>query len=191
MGKLEQQATVLVVDDEKDLANVYAEHLERQYTVRTAYSGNGALEAMSPDVDVVLLDRRMPDKTGSEVIELIRARGYNCRIVFITAVDPVPDVLSRGFDEYLTKPVSADELFNVMEAMLARDEYVRNIEEAIALVSKMGTLEAKMDIGELERSEEYAEVQRRFHDLREEIETPPVEGMYSDLAQEKLQVLFE
>lgn len=62
MGQLDRQATVLVVDDEKDLADVYAEHLKERYTVRTEYSGNEALEAMSPDVDVVLLDRRMPDK---------------------------------------------------------------------------------------------------------------------------------
>jgi DNA-binding response OmpR family regulator len=191
MGKLEQQATVLVVDDEKDLANVYAEHLERRYTVRTAYSGDGALDAMSPDVDVVLLDRRMPDKSGSEVTELIRTRGYNCRIVFITAVDPGPDILSREFDEYLTKPVIAEELFEIVEAMLARDEYVRNIEEAIALVSKMGTLEAKMDIDELEQSEKYMEMQRRFDELRKEVGKPPSQGMYSDLAQEKLQTLFE
>jgi DNA-binding response OmpR family regulator len=186
-----QGATVLVVDDERDVADLYAEYLAERHDVRSAYSGDEALEAMSPDVDIVLLDRRMPGKSGDEVVDLIRARGYNCRIVFITAVDPDIDTLTQEFDEYLVKPVFEDDLNDVVEAMLARNEYVETIEEAITLVSKMGTLEAKMDIDELERSEKYTEAQDRFHELRDEIGTPPDESMYSDLAREKLETLFE
>ena len=183
--------TVLVVDDEKEIADVYAEHLEERYTVRTAYSGDGAIESMSPDIDVVLLDRRMPDKSGGEVIDRIRERGYNCRVVFITAVEPDLDVLSLGFDEYLTKPVLARDLYDVVDAMLARNEYVATVREAISLASRIATLESKMDVEELEESDRYAEVQQRFHALREEMQTPPSEGIYSELTREKLEVLFE
>lgn len=191
MGKTDEQEVVLVVDDEKAVADVYAKHLSERYDVRTAYSGDGALETMSPAIDVVLLDRRMPDRSGSEVLDRIRSDGYDCRIVFITAIEPNLDILSLEFDEYLTKPVFADDLYDVVEAMLARNEYVETVQESIALVSKMATLEAKMDIDELEASEEYAAVQRRFQELREDVRSPPSEGIYTDLAQQKLQVLFE
>lgn len=191
MNRSERRPTVLVVDDETDVADVYAEHLLGTYAVRTAYSGSGALEAMSSDVDVVLLDRRMPDKSGDEVLALIRDRDYDCRVVFLTAVNPAPEVLSLDFDGYLTKPVSGDDLREIVATMLARREYVATLEEAVALASKMATLETKMDIEELKASEEYREVQDRFDELRGEIGAPPDEGLYSELARQKLATLFE
>lgn len=186
-----KQATILVVDDEEDLADIYTMYLNEVYTVQTAYSGDEALEAMNPDIDVVLLDRRMPGQSGSEVLRQIRNWGYDCPIVFITAVEPDIEILSMDFDEYLTKPISPNDLQEVVEAMLAREEHETIVRDAIVLVSKMVTLEAKMDIRDLEESEEYAEAQRRFNEVREKIEAPPNEGLYSELVQEKLQLLFE
>lgn len=191
MERSRGEATVLVVDDEEGVADIYAEHLTERYTVRTAYSGDGAIESMSPDIDVVLLDRRMPDRSGGEVIDRIRGRGYNCRVVFITAVEPDLDVLSLGFDEYLVKPVLARELYDVVDAMLARNEYVATVREAISLASRIATLESKMDVEELEESDRYTDAQERFHELREDVETPPSEGIYSELTREKLELLFE
>lgn len=185
------RATVLVVDDRKEVTDLYAERLAGTYTVKTANSGNEAVEMMGADVDVVLLDRRMPNRSGDEILSELRERGSNCRIVFVTAVEPDLDVLSMDFDDYLTKPVSAEELHDVIETMLARNEYIQEVQEVVTLASKMSTLETKLDIADLEASEEYAELQSRFQELRQEITNPPDEVLYSDLAHEKLQVLFE
>ncbi|ESS07881.1 MAG: response regulator containing CheY-like receiver, AAA-type ATPase, and DNA-binding domain protein [uncultured archaeon A07HN63] len=51
--------TVLVVDDESDVADLYAYRLEDAFSVRTAYSGEEAIETVDETVDVILLDRRM------------------------------------------------------------------------------------------------------------------------------------
>jgi len=185
------QPTVFVVDDEDEVADTYSKSLKGSYAVRTAYSGEEAIESMSPDVDVVLLDRRMPEISGDKVLEKIRNTGYDCRIVLITAIEPELEILSLDFDEYLTKPVGPDDLHEVVEAMLARTEYVTTVREAIALASKMATLESKMDIEELEASEEYRRIQRRFRELREEVNSPPDDSLYTDLAEEKIRTLFE
>ena len=98
-------ATVLVVDDEEEVADVYALRLRNEYDTRVAYGGEDALETIDVDVDVVLLDRRMPDIPGDEVLEQIREKGYDCRIIMLTAVDPGLDIVEMPFDEYLCKPV--------------------------------------------------------------------------------------
>jgi len=54
-------ASVLVVDDERDVADVYALRLSDEFETRTAYSGGAALTPLDDDVDVVLLDRHMPE----------------------------------------------------------------------------------------------------------------------------------
>ncbi len=56
--------SVLIAEDEPDLANLYTSRLEERYDVRTAYDGTEALEAIDGDIDVVLLDRRMPGLSG-------------------------------------------------------------------------------------------------------------------------------
>lgn len=72
-----EPATVLVVDDEPDVADAYAAQLDDQYIVSTAYGGDEALERIDVSVDIVLLDRRMPSTSGDEVLERIRNRDLN------------------------------------------------------------------------------------------------------------------
>ena len=72
------QPTILVVDDERQLADLYATWVGDDYAVRTAYDGQSALEQADEAVDVVLLDRHMPDLTGDEVLGRIRDRGLDC-----------------------------------------------------------------------------------------------------------------
>lgn len=191
MTKPDQQATVLVVDDRREVADLYAERLAGTYIVKAANSANEALEAMDSDVDVVLLDRRMPNRSGDKVLADIRSQGTNCRIVFVTAIKPDLEVLSMDFDDYLTKPVSTEDLHSIVESMLLRNEYIRNMEEFLTLASKMSTLETKMDIADLDASEEYAELQHRFQKLRKETKNPPGDILHSDLAHEKMEMLFE
>lgn len=184
------QGSVLIVDDEAETADLYAEYLN-EYEVRTVYSGTEAVAAYGPEIDVVLLDRRMPDLSGDEVLARIRERDHDSYVVFVTAVEPSVELVSMDFDEYLIKPISADELRDVVGSMFDRKEYDELLQEAFVLASKMTTLEAKMAIEDLEASEEYAAVQQRFQELQGKLQFPPREDIYSDLTTEKLQMLFE
>ncbi len=121
-------ATVLAVDDLRDYLDVYEHRLGDRYDVRTAAGGERALEAVSADVEVVLLDRDMPDVSGDEVLERIREAGYDCRVAMVTANDPDEDVVGLGYDAYVQKPVSGDELTGVVERLLSLSAYVDAVE---------------------------------------------------------------
>jgi DNA-binding response OmpR family regulator len=162
--------TVLIVEDEPDLADLYAAWLDEEYDVRTAYGGHEALELFDDDVDVVLLDRRMPDMPGDEVLEAIRADGGDCRVAMVTAVEPDFDIIAMGFDDYLVKPVAKDDLHRTVTNLLRRDEYEGGVQELFALTSKKALLEAEKSPAELETHEEYRELADRVDELRDSLD---------------------
>lgn len=118
MSPCEGGTTVLIVDDEKDVADVYQLHLQKEYEAQAAYGGAEALEMIDETVDVVLLDRRMPDFTGDEVFREIRERGLDCRVVMVSAVHSDAE-LSVPADDYVEKPVAGDSLSEIVESQLA------------------------------------------------------------------------
>lgn len=106
--------TVLFVDDEPELLEMYDLLCRTDYTVLTADSGEAALEQFGDHVDIAFFDRRMPRMSGGEVIETIRDAGYQTPLGVISAVEPDtgPEI---DADVYLTKPVSRDSLFETIE----------------------------------------------------------------------------
>lgn len=162
--------TVLVVDDETALADLYAVWLEDTYRVRTAYGGEEALGALDETVDVVLLDRKMPDITGDEVLARLRERGLDCRVALVTAVDPDFDILELGFDSYVTKPVERDDLHEAVETLLRRRTYSERVREYFTLVEKKATLETAKSDDELGASEEYATLVAEVEALGAEVD---------------------
>ncbi|QSG05737.1 HalX domain-containing protein [Halapricum desulfuricans] len=162
--------TVLVVDDEPDVADAYAAQLRDRYTVRTAYGGQQALEAVDETVDVVLLDRRMPEQSGDDVLESLRSKGVETRVAMVTAVDPDFDVIEMPFDDYLTKPVSRTELFDTVERLLTCAKYDEQFQEFYSLTSKLATLQANKSQSELENSEEFAELTERRENVRKQLD---------------------
>lgn len=186
------EPVVLIVDDQEDLAETYAGALESDHEVITAHGGAAALEQLDPAVDVVLLDRRMPEVHGDEVLAEIRERDdTDCRVVMVTAVDPSPEVVSLDFDDYLVKPVSEETLREAVSGMLARNALEDNLLDALALASKMATLEAKMDPEVLEASDEYADLEARFNEYRELFaQIDPRDDLYAKLSATKMEALF-
>ena len=160
---------VLVVDDNRAIANTYTAFLSDEYDVRTAYNGKEALEELDETVDVVLLDRRMPEVSGDAVLEEIESRQLDCRVVMLTAVDPDFDIIDMGFDEYLVKPIEREELNEVVAEMLERATYDDDFRRFLALVSKKATLETEKSSAELEASEEYTQIKQRLADRREQV----------------------
>ncbi|WP_336325668.1 response regulator transcription factor [Halovenus sp. HT40] len=164
-----ETATVLVVDDEEEVADVYALRLRSDYDTRVAYGGEDALDTIDIDVDIVLLDRRMPDISGDEVLEQIRKKGYDCRVIMLTAVDPGLDIVEMPFDDYLCKPVEKEDLVAAIEQQLQIQRYDEQLSEYFEVTSKLALLESELPPQEREQSEELERLTDRADALREDL----------------------
>jgi DNA-binding response OmpR family regulator len=180
---------VLVVEDERDLADLYATWLGDDYRVRTAHNGREALDQLDEEVRVVLLDRRMPDLSGDAVLDAIRERHLDCRVAMVTAVEPDTDIVEMRFDDYLVKPVSKEDLDRTVSNLLVRDEYDAGVQRLFSLVSKKALLESEQERAALEGTEEYQRLLDDIEDLRDQLddklaqlaETEDLATVYQDL----------
>jgi len=164
-GAVPESGTVLVVDDEPHLVGMYAAMLEDIYTVRTATSGEEALRRLSEDIDVILLDRRMPGLSGDEVLETVREEGYDCRVAMVTSVDPGMDITEMEFDAYVVKPIRQQDLRDFVETLLLRAEYGRDTRELLSITSKLVALESRFDEEQLADDEDYQRLRERWERL--------------------------
>lgn len=165
-----EPATVLVVDDEPDVADAYAAQLDDQYIVSTAYGGDEALERIDVSVDIVLLDRRMPSTSGDEVLERIRNRDLNIRVAMVTAVDPDFDVIEMPFDDYIIKPVSRTELYETIDRLLNAASYEEQMRRYYALSAKHATLSANKPESELAENQQFQQLTEEMNSLRDELD---------------------
>ncbi|WP_238479797.1 response regulator [Natranaeroarchaeum sulfidigenes] len=163
-------ASILVVDDEERVADLYASHLADTYHVETAYSGSAALELIDDTFDVVLLDRRMPELTGDEVLDRIRSDGYEGKVVVVTATDPDFDILEMPFDEYVVKPVTGETIGKVVETQLLLDSYEMRLNEYFRIKSKLSALERTKSQFELEEDDRYEELTVLATSIRDDLE---------------------
>ncbi|MFT4882158.1 MAG: DNA-binding response OmpR family regulator [Natronomonas sp.] len=165
-----EPATVLVVDDERDVADAYAAQLDSEYVVTTAYGGQEALDQLDASVDVVLLDRRMPGLSGDEVLDAIRDRGLEVRVAMVTAVDPDFDIIEMPFDDYIIKPVSRDDLLETIERLRNCSTYETTLQEYYSLMAKRATLQSNKPQAELDGSETFETLKARIDELEGELD---------------------
>ena len=165
-----RRATILVVDDEPAVADVYAAQLRDRYAVETAYSGEAALSTLDAAVDVVLLDRRMPDLSGDEVLSAIREKRHDTRVAMVTAVDPDFDIIEMPFDDYVPKPVSKEALFQTIEQLLLYADYEEGLRECYSLTAKHAALESSKPQAVLDESEEFTELKAELAEVRAELD---------------------
>jgi DNA-binding response OmpR family regulator len=116
---------VLVVEDERLLADAIADGLRRQtMAVDVVYDGAAALERLAVnDYDVVVLDRDLPIVSGDEVCASLVDSGVATRILMLTAATAVTQRvagLGLGADDYLTKPFAFAELSARVQALARR-----------------------------------------------------------------------
>jgi DNA-binding response OmpR family regulator len=163
-------ATVLVVDDNEELAEAYAATLRKHYDTQIACGGQEALDVVDETVDVVLLDRRMPAVSGDEVLDRIRERGLDCRVIVVTAVDPDFDIVEMPFDEYLHKPVRGEKLMSAIDRQLDIAHNNDSAGEFVELSSKIAALEATKSLRELQNSEQVADLREQVNDLEASVE---------------------
>jgi DNA-binding response OmpR family regulator len=125
--------SVLLVEDEENLASLVQAYLEREgYSVVAVGSGAEALSALERQpVRLVVLDLTLPDMDGLQVCRQIRARS-SVPVVMLTARDDEVDRLAGldvGADDYIGKPFSPKELVARMRAVLRRAESHREQSE--------------------------------------------------------------
>lgn len=137
------EARVLVVEDERALAGMVGNYLDRAgYQVRMCHDGIAGLEAArqwSPDV--LVLDLGLPGVDGIEVCRRVRTFS-DCLVLMVTARDEETDTLiglSVGADDYLTKPFRIRELVARVGVLLRRPRHRPG--EVVTAVSRMGALE--------------------------------------------------
>lgn len=114
---------VLIVEDEPAIAESLSYALSRAgYTTTVAYTLARALPRV-PSEDLVLLDLMLPDGSGSQLVEHIRAGGLETAIVVLSSRDSEADrilALDSGADDYVTKPFSPREVVARIGAVLRR-----------------------------------------------------------------------
>ena len=127
--------TILVVDDEKPIADILQFNLIKEgYKVICAYDGDEALEKVEEEQpDLMLLDIMLPKRDGMEVCREVRKK-YDFPIIMLTAkgseIDKVLG-LEMGADDYVTKPFSTRELIARVKANMRRLQVVAPTAEEI------------------------------------------------------------
>ena len=116
---------LLVIEDEKRLAQNLAELLRRQgYTVDVSSDGvSGYDNAVTDIYDLILLDAMLPGMDGFTLLRRLRAGGHAVPVLMLTARSDVADRvqgLDCGADYYLTKPFEPDELLACIRSLLRR-----------------------------------------------------------------------
>jgi len=163
-----EQPTVLVVDDEEKLADMYTLWLRNEYDVRTVYDGEDVLAELD-GVDVVLLDRRMPGCSGDEVMERLERRDEDPAVVVVTAVDPDFDILELSFDDYVCKPIQADDLVAVIEQQLSAREHGDDLRRFLQLATKRRLLELEHGPGVLDDTSDLRALRDEIDELEHEL----------------------
>ena len=115
---------ILVVDDEKEIADLVAFYLESEtFEVVTCYSAETALQNVSEkEFDLAILDIMLPGTSGFEICRTIR-ESHNYPVIMLTAKDEEIDKirgLMLGADDYMTKPFRPLELVARVKAQLRR-----------------------------------------------------------------------
>jgi CheY-like chemotaxis protein len=166
----EAAKTILVVDDEADLAESYALRLEDHYETKIATSGGEALTKLGPDIDLVLLDRRMPGMAGDDVIKRIDDWELEFQVLLVSAIDPDTDLVDLPFDGYLTKSVSKDELLDAVERVFLKQRYEELIAEYNAAAETYDVLREAYSRSELAGNEAFAELENHMATLEAEFD---------------------
>lgn len=113
---------ILIIDDEPNIAWLFREIFGASYEVLSAETGREGLDAaMHYDVDLIMLDLRLPDANGLDILKDLIARGCLCPIVIMTAYGEVKTAvkaMKTGAHDYITKPFDTEELKLLVESAL-------------------------------------------------------------------------
>src|SRR5215212_2835381 len=148
---------ILVIEDDPTVGQFVKRGLEEQrWGVDLVANGeDGERRATSEAYDLVILDMRLPGKSGLEVLHGLRARGFERPVLVLTAQDALDakvQTLRAGADDYVTKPFAFEELLARVEALARRPRALAS------QLLRVGDLEIDQATREIRRAGEPIEV---------------------------------
>jgi DNA-binding response OmpR family regulator len=147
----------LVIEDDPTVGRFVQRGLEEQrWSVDLVANGEeGERLALAQPYDLVILDMRLPGKSGLHVLRSLRARGFETPVLVLTAQDAVDakvETLRAGADDYVTKPFAFEELLARVEALSRRPRSMQRPTLTVA------DLELNLDSREVTRAGEHIEL---------------------------------
>lgn len=129
---------ILIVDDEADLREILSFNLEAAgYETYAAASAEEALELLTPDTSLILLDVMLPGMSGFRLADHLRKQlKSTVPIIFLTAKSTENDLLtgfSTGGDDFITKPFSLQEVLARIKAVLKRTAVQHDVQDAVVI----------------------------------------------------------
>jgi len=121
---------ILIVEDETDLLEVLEHRLNKEgYETLGFLSTKNVKRAIAEEaIDLILMDRNLPDIEGSEFIAMLRDQGMQIPVIYLSAKDTpyqINEGFIRGADDYLSKPFEMQELFFRIQAVLRRSQVLQ------------------------------------------------------------------
>ena len=119
--------TILIVDDDKSILHTFTRILQKKdYKIVTAETGKEAIErAKNNKFDLALVDIRLPDMNGTELLSKTRSQLQNTIKIMITGFPSLEsgiEALDEGADAYLVKPVKPEDLLMLIREKLRSKE---------------------------------------------------------------------
>src|SRR5512139_404847 len=128
------QHKILVIDDEKLIRWTLEQHLVKEgYEVATADTAEKGLELIAKDEpDIILLDNRLPEMTGLEMLEKLKVRERGLMVIMITAyglVESAVKAMKLGAYDYISKPFNLEEITFVIRKALEAGSLRRQVKQ--------------------------------------------------------------
>lgn len=143
-----QTKRVLIIEDDEQLSELFQLWIKRLFSysvdIQIASTIQTAREVVddSPNLDVVVIDRKLPDGSGEEVLQVLQSDIDSLNIM-ITAVSPEPEIINLDIDDYLTKPISEENF--IKRVSLLQKLQVQNELEPYTRARKASLLEYHLD----------------------------------------------
>jgi FixJ family two-component response regulator len=141
------QGLVHLVDDDASFRTATERRLKHAgYEVATYASAQSLLDGLPSEniTGCILLDVRMPELSGLDLQMRLRELGLTLPVIFLTGYPDIPTTvqsIKAGADDFLTKPVTSDDLFRAIERACARHQTLRDLQKMLKAVrARIGTL---------------------------------------------------
>jgi len=128
---MDKKANILVVDDEYGVRQSFNMILKDQYGVLVAENGKEALDIFTKNsIDLILLDIRLPDINGLDLLEKIKGIDPNTEVVMVTAVKEITTAVKAiklGAYDYVVKPFIVEDIINIVNRVLEKHSLLKQV----------------------------------------------------------------
>jgi DNA-binding response OmpR family regulator len=128
---MQKDIEILIIEDEVDILELIEYHLSKEGYCITGFTSTDKVEQFLEEErpSLMIVDRNLPGKEGSEFVACLRKRGYDIPVIFLTAKDKESELeegFKAGCDDYMVKPFSFKELTLRVNALLKRSGSLPN-----------------------------------------------------------------